>query len=426
MPAVVVVGAQWGDEGKGKVVDYLAHDVEAVVRYQGGNNAGHTVVVGPSTYKFHLIPSGMLYKDKICVLGNGTVIDPEVLLGELDALAAQGVDVSRLKISTQAHFILPTHKYLDQAAEARKGEAKLGTTGRGIGPAYRDKVHRCGVRLHDPAHPAELRHKIEAHFDEHRAALAGCEWTVERTVTYLTDAYARLSPHLCEAPAYINQLLDRGGRVLLEGAQGTLLDVDHGTYPFVTSSSPTAGGACIGAGIGPTRIDVVMGVAKAYTTRVGSGPFPTELDDATGDLLRKQGSEYGTTTGRPRRCGWLDLVALRYAVRINGMTHLAITKLDVLDTLAEIKICTRYRVGGEETGEFPTGANDVARAVPHYVTLEGWQEPTSQARAWSDLPTRAVAYIARIEEQLRVPVALVSIGADRLATFSRLAVWEGL
>lgn len=426
MPAVIIVGAQWGDEGKGKITDYLARDADTVVRYQGGNNAGHTIVVDGTTHKFHLIPSGMLYEHKVCVLGNGVVIDPEKLIGELDALVERNVDTFRLKVSEHAHYILPTHKILDQLSEERKGSGKIGTTGRGIGPAYRDKVNRCGIRMIDAANPERLRTMVETHLQEHEGALKGSDWTANKLVDYLNLAYARLSPHVCNTSALLNDTLDRGGRVLLEGAQGTLLDIDHGTYPFVTSSNPTAGGACIGAGIGPTRINRVLGVTKAYATRVGSGPFPTELHDQEGEELRKRGQEFGTTTGRARRCGWLDLVALRYAVRVNGMTHVALTKMDVLDACESLKLCVAYKIRGQEIREFPTDEADLAVAEPVYETLTGWQRDTSGARTWADLPTKAAGYISRIEAYVRIPVALVSVGADRNATFSRLAVWEGL
>ena len=425
MPAVVIVGAQWGDEGKGKITDYLAEGADTVVRYQGGNNAGHTIVVGQSTYKFHLIPSGMLYSEKTCVLGNGVVIDPEQLISELDELQKTGIDTSRLKISDQAHFILPTHKLLDQRNEARKGAGKIGTTGRGIGPSYRDKVDRRGIRVGDPAHPERLMQLLTEHLAELPEEVTK-DWPAERIAELLAKSYKRLQAHIVSTPTLINDILDDSGRVLFEGAQGTLLDVDHGTYPFVTSSSPTAGGACIGSGVGPTRLNVVMGVAKAYSTRVGSGPFPTELDDATGEKLRQVGHEFGTTTGRARRCGWLDLVALRYAVRINGMTHLAITKLDVLDAFDELAICTGYELNGAVTRNFPSHLTDVERAKPVLQKMPGWKTTTTNARSWSELPPQAIAYIARIEEVLRVPVALVSVGAERTATFSRLAIWEGL
>ncbi len=426
MPAVVIVGAQWGDEGKGKITDYLAQDADTVVRYQGGNNAGHTIVVGGSTHKFALIPSGMLYNDKVCVLGNGVVVDPEKLIAELDALEAQNVETRRLLISEHAHYILPTHKILDLKSEQRKGAGAIGTTGKGIGPAYRDKVHRCGIRMSDPADVTTLTRKLESHLQEHTADLGACEWDVPKLVAWITEAYARLKPHIRNTSEILNDTLDRGGRVLLEGAQGTLLDIDHGTYPYVTSSNPTAGGACIGAGIGPTRINRVLGVAKAYATRVGGGPLPTELNDETGKALQTRGHEFGTITGRMRRCGWIDLVALRYAVRVNGMTHLAITKLDVLDSFAELKLCTAYRVGGREIREFPADEAALASITPVYESMAGWQSSTTAARTWTDLPSQATAYISRIEDYVRVPVALVSIGADRLATFSRLAIWEGL
>jgi adenylosuccinate synthase len=426
MPAVVIVGAQWGDEGKGKVTDYLARGADTVVRYQGGNNAGHTIVANGTTYKFHLIPSGMLYADKLCVLGNGMVVDPQKLIEELDALQAEGRDTSLLKVSAKAHYILPSHKALDKQTEERKGAHKIGTTGRGIGPAYRDKVHRCGVRVGDPGHPKTLRNKVALHFAEHGAFIDSNEWTVNSMTEYLLECYERLKGHVCDAAKLINDRLDRGSRLLLEGAQGTLLDIDHGTYPYVTSSNPTAGGACIGSGVGPTRISRVLGVSKAYATRVGSGSFPSELKDEVGQMLLTRGQEYGTTTGRPRRCGWLDLVALKYAVRINAMTRLAITKLDVLDACDEVKLCTAYRVGGEVTDEFPIDSDVLATVEPIYDTVPGWKRPTTEARRWSELPDAAVAYLNRIEEYTRVPIGLLSVGADREATFSKIAIWEGI
>ncbi len=425
MPSVVLVGAQWGDEGKGKVTDYIAESADAVVRYQGGNNAGHTIVVGESTYKFHLIPSGMLYSETTCVLGNGVVIDPEELIRELDELEEQRVDTSHLKVSERAHYILPSHKWLDLRSEERKGAQKIGTTGRGIGPAYRDKIIRIGVRVSDPGNKERLRAQVEAHFEEHGSRLEGCDWDVDKTVDYLVKSFERLKPHIGNTSEIVNEILDRGGRVLFEGAQGTLLDIDHGTYPFVTSSSPTSGGACIGAGIGPTRVNVVMGVAKAYTTRVGSGPFPTELLDAVGEKLQRDGHEFGTTTGRTRRCGWLDAVALRYALRTNGMTHVALTKLDVLDDFDEVGICTAYELDGERITRFPSRVDELERVKPIYELLPGWKSSTTGAKSWAELPPQAIKYIARVEELLGIPVALVSVGADRNATFARLAIWEG-
>ena len=427
MPALIVVGAQWGDEGKGKITDYLAADADMVVRYQGGNNAGHTIVVGADVYKFHLIPSGILYPDKSCLLGNGVVIDPEMLIQELDALERQGISSEQLSISDQAHYIRPTHRLLDAHLEARRGAARLGTTGKGIGPAYRDKVDRCGVRLGDVANMPLLRRKVAAHLQAHAAVLGDdCPWQEANLVDWLHRAYQRLQPLIVSTPPRINAMLDRGGRVLLEGAQGTLLDIDHGTYPYVTSSSPSAGGACLGSGIGPTRIGGVLGVTKAYTTRVGSGPFPTELQDATGELLRRTGQEFGTTTGRPRRCGWLDLVALRYAAQINGMTHLALTKLDVLDGVAELQLCLGYKLGDRTLTDFPTDEASLAAAQPIYEMLPGWRQDTTQVRAWADLPAAARALVARIEAFIGIPVALIGLGADRHATLVRQPLWEQL
>ncbi len=416
MPAVVIVGAQWGDEGKGKITDYLAPAADTVVRYQGGNNAGHTVVVGPSTYKFHLIPSGVLYRDKTCVLGNGVVVDPEELIGELDALEAQGVSTKGLRISDQAHFILPTHCILDQRSEARKGEDKIGTTGRGIGPAYRDKVHRSGIRVGDPRDPVRLRRLVAAHFEEHRGELEGVDWNVDKMVDYLVRCYARLAPYVCNTPALINDTLDQGGRVLLEGAQGTLLDIDHGTYPFVTSSSPTAGGACIGAGVGPTRINAVVGVAKAYTTRVGAGPFPTEATGPEGDKIRERGSEFGAVTGRPRRCGWFDAPLLRYSRMINGLDTLVITKLDVLDHLEEIPVCIGYRYRGEKLEEMPAMASVLDTVEPVYKTVPGWQSKTAGLMKYKDLPQRARDYLKFLSDNTGVEISIVSTGPEREQT----------
>ncbi|MEL6547744.1 MAG: adenylosuccinate synthase, partial [Myxococcota bacterium] len=376
-------------------------------------------------YKFHLIPSGMLYSETTCVLGNGVVIDPEELIRELDELEEQNVDTSHLKVSERAHYILPTHKWMDLRSEERKGDQKIGTTGRGIGPAYRDKIIRIGVRISDPGNHERLRQQVAHHFEEHGARLEGSDWTVDKTVEYLVKSHERLKPHIGNTSEMVNEILDRGGRVLFEGAQGTLLDIDHGTYPFVTSSSPTAGGACIGAGIGPTRVNVVMGVAKAYTTRVGAGPFPTELLNDLGDKLQKDGHEFGTTTGRSRRCGWLDAVALRYALRTNGMTHVALTKLDVLDDFDEVGICTAYELDGERITRFPSRVDELERVKPVYEMLPGWKSSTAGAKSWADLPPQAIKYIARVEELLGIPVALVSVGADRNATFARLAIWEG-
>lgn len=426
MPSIVVVGAQWGDEGKGKVVDYLARDAHVVARYQGGNNAGHTIVVGAAEYKFHLLPSGMLHEGKLCVLGNGVVVDLEQLVRELDDLEAKGIATERFRLSARAHVLLPTHALLDQRAEAAKGTSKIGTTGRGVGPAYRDKVSRAGLRVADLADTNEVEAFVARHLADHARALGDEAPSAGRLVASLRTSWARLSRYVCDASLELNGALDRGERVLFEGAQGTLLDIDHGTYPFVTSSSPTAGGACIGAGVGPTRIGGVVGVTKAYATRVGGGPFPSELLDATGEALRSIGREFGTTTGRARRCGWLDVVALRYAIRVNGMTSLAITKLDVLDGFPELAVCTGYRIGGRVTVELPDRVRDLERAEPIWETHRGWSEMTSAARSWATLPSEARTYLARLEELLGVPVSIVSVGADRDATFSRLPIWEQL
>ena len=424
MSAVVIVGAQWGDEGKGKITDYLAQGADVVVRYQGGNNAGHTIVVGDTTYKFHLIPSGILHKGTLCVLGSGVVIDPEQLLKEMDGLIEHGADLNQLKLSDQAHFILPTHKELDLGSEARKGGDKIGTTGRGIGPAYTDKISRGGIRLADPAYPEVLRQKLERHFNEHAAHLTNSDWTVESVRDYLLKAYERLAPHIVSAPHLLNEELEKGSSVLFEGAQGTLLDIDHGTYPFVTSSSPTAGGACASSGIGPRHIGLVLGIAKAYATRVGSGPFPTELHDDIGERIRAEGHEFGTTTGRPRRCGWIDLVALRYAVRINGLTHIALMKLDVLDKFETLKLCTGYKINGELTKDFPTDANKFDNLEAVYEEFAGWNTSTQEVRDFDQAPEAFKAYIKRIEEFLGIPVAMASVGPERDATLQRLNVWD--
>ena len=416
MSGIVIVGAQWGDEGKGKVTDFLAEDADLVVRYQGGNNAGHTIVVEDTTYKFHLIPSGILHANKLCVLGSGVVIDPDKLISELDALDAQGVDTSRLRISDQAHYILPTHKLLDQRAEDQKGSAKIGTTGKGIGPAYADKASRTGIRLADPGNPQRLRQRLAQHLTEHHYETLISEWDTDKLASHLFRVYQRLSPYLCSVPHLINDALDADKRVLFEGAQGTLLDLDHGTYPYVTSSSPTAGGACASSGIGPTRIKRVIGIAKAYATRVGSGPFPTELDNATGGHMRQEGQEFGTTTGRPRRCGWLDLVALRYAKRINGLTDIALTKLDVLDKLETLQLCTGYRMADEETQNFPTDQNKLRDIIPVYQAMPGWQQPTSHIKTRAALPPEAQAYIKAIEKWIEVPISLISVSPERNAT----------
>ena len=428
MPALVIVGAQWGDEGKGKLTDYLAHSADAVVRYQGGNNAGHTVVVGAEAYKLHLVPSGILYRGKRCVLGNGVVIDLPALVGELDALNARGIDTGALFISDAAHCILPYHKHLDRQDEAQKQKdaQQIGTTGRGIGPAYRDKTSRVGIRVCDLAEEAVLAMKLEQNRRE-KAPLLGTgadalDWAAMGVE--LRAAYARLAPQIGDASGFVNALLDQGRAVLFEGAQGAFLDLDHGTYPYVTSSTPTAGGACVGAGVGPTRIDFVLGVTKAYTTRVGMGPFPTELHGDAGTQLGDLGREFGTTTGRRRRTGWLDVVMLRHAVRTSGIGALAVTKLDVLDTYDALEVCVGYTDEHGRAGErVPASIEALGRVRPRYETLPGWRAPTTSARTLADLPAAARAYLERIAALVGVPVALISVGAERTTTIAAHDPW---
>ncbi len=420
MSAVVVVGAQWGDEGKGKVIDFLSEQADVVVRHQGGNNAGHTVVVNDQEFKLHLVPSGILYPDTLCVIANGVVIDPKVLLEELAYLNNRGVDTRRLRISSKAHVVMPYHAKLDAVNEDRRGDQKIGTTLRGIGPAYMDKAARVGIRIGDLLHPEEFRERLARVLEEKNHILSrayGVEpLAFDDLYTTFLDYGQALKPYVADTAIIINDAIDRGERVLFEGAQGTMLDIDHGTYPFVTSSHPSAGGASIGAGVGPTKIDRVYGVAKAYTTRVGDGPFPTELTDAVGDDIRERGHEYGTTTGRARRVGWLDAVVLRHAVRINGLSGLAVTRLDVLDGLKELKIATAYEYEGRPLTEFPDSAWVFRDAQPVYETLPGWDESIGTIRRLEDLPTNAKNYLKRIEAVVGVPVVLVSVGRERSST----------
>lgn len=420
MSAVVIVGAQWGDEGKGKVIDFLAEQADVVVRHQGGNNAGHTVVVDDQEFKLHLVPSGILYQDKLCVIANGVVIDPKVLLEELQYLNDRGVDTSRLRISSKAHVVMPYHAKMDALNEDRRGDQKIGTTLRGIGPAYMDKAARVGIRVGDLMHPDEFRERLGRVLDEKNHVLTrayGAEpFDFDQLYHDFLDYGAALKPYVADTAILVNQAIDQGERVLFEGAQGTMLDIDHGTYPFVTSSHPSAGGAAIGAGVGPTKIDRVYGVAKAYTTRVGDGPFPTELLDATGEDIRERGHEYGTTTGRPRRVGWLDAVVLRHAVRVNGLSGLAVTRLDVLDGLKELKIATAYQYQGETLSEFPDSAWAFRDAKPVLETLPGWDESIGQVRRLDELPAACQRYLTRIEEVVGVPVVLVSVGRERSHT----------
>jgi len=424
MPNVVVVGAQWGDEGKGKVVDLLTQHAQVVVRFQGGNNAGHTLVVGGEKTILTLIPSGILHAGKTCVIGNGVVLDPSVLVAEIDALRARGVirSEAQLIVSESAHVIFPWHKQLDALREKARGASPIGTTGRGIGPAYEDKVARRGIRVRDLLDAGRLQRKVEerltAALDELRvlAGRAGTELPPLDAAAIAREYAAfgvRLRPHVRDASLYLHGEARAGARILFEGAQGTLLDVDHGTYPFVTSSNCVAGNAAVGSGLGPTEIDQVVGISKAYTTRVGGGPFPTELKDAVGERLRKIGDEFGSVTGRPRRCGWLDGVVLRYAARVNGLSGLALTKLDVLSGLKELQVCTAYSLGGAETKDFPSDIDDLAQVTPVYETLEGWEERLAGARTFDQLPAAARTYVRRVEEVAGVPVVCISVGADR-------------
>ncbi|MDG6110155.1 adenylosuccinate synthase [Dactylosporangium aurantiacum] len=418
MPAIVLIGAQWGDEGKGKVTDMIGGDVDYVVRYSGGNNAGHTVVT-PDGQKFalHLMPSGALWPNAAIVIGNGVVIDPKVLLVEIDGLAERGVDVSRLMISGDAHLIMPHHRALDRVVERYLGSSRIGTTGRGIGPAYGDKVARMGIRVQDLLDPGILRKKLEIVLRERNQVLFKVYNRKEIDVDAVVEEYLtyaeRLRPYITDTRQVLWKGLEEGRTVLLEGAQATMLDMDHGTYPFVTSSNPTAGGACVGAGVPPTAITQVIGVTKAYTTRVGSGPFPTELFDDFGVHLRKIGREYGTTTGRERRTGWYDAVVARYATRLNGITDLVVTKLDVLSGLEKVPICVAYEVDGKRTDEMPMTQTEFHHATPVYEELPGWWEDISKAREFSDLPVNAQRYIERIEELAGTRVSIVGVGPGR-------------
>lgn len=414
---VIVIGAQWGDEGKGKITDLLSRSADVVVRSQGGVNAGHTVVVKNRTFKLHLIPSGILYPQTECIIGSGTVIDPQVLLEEMSQLEALNVSTENLFISQTAHVTMPYHRLIDQAAEERRGKRKIGTTGRGIGPTYADKSERTGIRVVDLLNPDDLQEKLEWTINYKNVILEKLYNLPPLLPKSVIDEYLqyaeRLRPYVIDSSLRIYQAVKKKKNILFEGAQGTLLDLDHGTYPYVTSSNPIAGGSCVGAGVGPTIIDRVIGVAKAYTTRVGEGPFPTELHGEIGKLLGDRGAEFGTTTGRPRRCGWFDGIIGRYAVRINGLDCLAITKLDVLDELEEIQVCTAYELNGQLCYDFPSNASELARCKPIYKTLPGWQKSTTECRSLDDLPKPALDYLKFLAELMEVPIAIVSLGASR-------------
>lgn len=426
MANTVIIGSQWGDEGKGKIVDMLSARSQAIVRFQGGNNAGHTIKVGEEETILHLIPSGILHAGTLCLIGNGVVLDPHVFLGEVDSLAARGVDVSpsRLGISKKAHLILPYHKSLDKAREAKRAGHKIGTTGRGIGPCYEDKAARVGLRAGDLSNPDLTRAKVRHALEEKNILLAAYKFDTmdpDAVADELLALAPRLVPYLTEVEDRLQALDRQGASILFEGAQGVHLDIDHGTYPFVTSSNTVAGNAAAGSGLGPSALDRVVGVAKAYTTRVGSGPFPTELLDDTGSYLRTQGHEFGATTGRPRRCGWLDAVVLRESARLNGLTDIALTKLDVLRSLPALQICVAYAYRGRRLDYMPQEEGGLDEVTPIYEELPGFEEDISSCTAFDDLPDAVRAYVTRIEELVGVRVALVSVGADREQTIERQA-----
>ena len=417
MPALVVVGAQWGDEGKGKTTDILGTRVDYVVKPNGGNNAGHTVVVGGEKYELKLLPAGILSPNVVPVIGNGVVVNLEALFQEIDMLESRGADTSKLKISSNAHLVAPYHQVLDRVTERFLGKRAIGTTGRGIGPTYSDKVARLGIRVQDIFDESILRQKIEGALDQKNELLVKVynrrAVEVEEIVEYFLSYAERLRPYVCDTSLLLNEALDEGKVVVMEGGQATMLDVDHGTYPFVTSSNPSAGGAVVGAGVGPTRISRVIGIVKAYTTRVGAGPFPTELFDNMGIYLQKTGGEFGVNTGRPRRCGWYDAVIARYAARVNGFTDYVLTKLDVLDGLDEIPVCVAYDVDGERFDEMPDNQSDFHHAKPIFETFPGWKEDISGVRNFEDLPENAQNYVLALEKMSGCRISVIGVGPDR-------------
>ena len=420
---VAVIGAQWGDEGKGKIVDLLTPNFSIVARYQGGHNAGHTVLVRGTKFVLHLIPSGILHPGVSCVIGNGVVVDPEALFQEVETLARHGIEVGdRLRISDKAHVILAYHRDLDLLHEARRGDQKIGTTSRGIGPAYEDKIGRRGIRVGDLFDAESLAEQVRENVKARNRLVGDSTLEWQPLFDALVALGERMRPWVTDVSVFLAAALKDGRRIMFEGAQGTLLDIDHGTYPSVTSSNSTAGGACTGLGIGPRAVNGVLGVAKAYTTRVGGGPLPTELSGVMAERLREGGQEYGASTGRPRRCGWYDAVAVRYAVRVNGLDSLALTKLDVLDGLPQIDVCTAYRCGDRVLGDFPGDIRVLAACTPVYETLPGWSSPTRGVRRYEDLPEEARRYVARLEEISNVPVGIISTGSDREDTIFREGV----
>ncbi|TDT50461.1 adenylosuccinate synthase [Fonticella tunisiensis] len=422
MSGTVVIGAQWGDEGKGKITDFLAESSDVVVRYQGGNNAGHTVEVGDRKYKLHLIPSGILYDDKLCVIGDGVVIDPEALLNEISYLEGEGVKVTpeKLVISDRAHLIMPYHKVLDGLSEKSRGKGDIGTTGKGIGPCYSDKHERSGLRVCDLKHPEYFKERLMAAIEVKNRIIKdvykGEELDFNAIYNSYIEYYSRLKDYIADTTVVVYNALKGNKKVLFEGAQGTLLDIDYGTYPYVTSSHPISGGVCIGAGVGPTMISRAVGVCKSYTTRVGKGPFPTELEDEMGEYIREKGFEYGTTTGRARRCGWLDLVILKYAARLSGLTSLAITKLDTLSNIDKIKVCVGYEFDGKVIDYFPASMEDLAKCRPVYKEFDGWDDSVQNASSFDELHDNAKKYIRFIEEYTGVKVSIVSVGPNRSQT----------
>lgn len=420
MPSIVIVGTQWGDEGKGKIVDFLAERSDFVVRSQGGSNAGHTIVVDNVSYKLRLLPSGILYKDKICVIGNGVVINPKVFLEEIKNMNDKGIDTSALRISSRAHILFPYHILLDEYQEKMLGDNKIGTTKNGIGPCYMDKVSRMGIRAIDLIDDEILQKKLKMNVETKNALIERVYNEEPLNYTDILNEYReyalKLKPYIVDTAYLINSALDNGKKVLFEGAQATMLDIDHGTYPFVTSSNPTAAGACTGSGVGPLKIDNIIGVVKAYATRVGEGPFPTELDNEIGEYIRERASEYGTVTGRSRRCGWLDLSVVSYAGYINSLKYLAITRLDILDTLDTIKLCVGYKYNGVLIDEYPANLEMLKNVTPIYEEFEGWNTDISDIREYDELPKNARAYLKRIEEVTNVSIGIVSVGAARRAT----------
>ena len=423
MPNIAIIGSQWGDEGKAKIIDYLSEKSDVIIRFQGGSNAGHTVIVDGEQFIFHMVPSGIMYPSKVCIIGNGVVFDAEQFIAEIDALQKKGISTDdRLFISDLAHLVLPYHKIIDKASESNMKEGKIGTTGRGIGPAYADKVNRVGIRTGDLIDWSNFQTKLKTAFEQKRVIIENVyKGTFDLNFNNLLEQFNRIReriiPNICDTGSYIFNCLRQNKNLLFEGAQGTFLDIDHGTYPFVTSSNTVSGGICAGAGVGPSAIDHVVGIVKAYTTRVGNGPFPTELTTEIGDKLRTDGGEFGATTGRPRRCGWFDSVLIRKAVQLNGFTRIALTKLDVLSNFDEINICTHYKVNGKTTDQFPSSSISLENLEPVFETLPGWKTDISKLKMMAELPLNAINYIRRIQELCyNIPILILSVGPERSQT----------